>query len=141
MLRCIATEMKPPILCRSTSPGDGTPMPIMIPAKDTRRADSKAANAEAEALQRTRRIQRAAALLKQASDPTRLQVISMLSRGERHVGSMCEELTQNQPALGHHLALLRHGGIITPRRRGKNQFYHLTGAGVRLSQVVKRVFG
>ena len=116
-------------------------MPILIPTKDKKKANSKAAHAEDQALQRTRRIQRAAALLKQASDPTRLQVITMLSRGERHVSSICEELTQNQPALGHHLALLRHGGIITPCRRGKNQFYHLTGAGERLSLIVQRVFG
>jgi DNA-binding transcriptional ArsR family regulator len=116
-------------------------MPIMIPTKDKKKANSKAAHAKDEALQRTGRIQRAAALLKQASDPTRLQVITMLSRGERHVSSMCEELTQNQPALGHHLTLLRLGGIITPSRRGKTQVYRLTGAGERLFLVVKRVFG
>jgi DNA-binding transcriptional ArsR family regulator len=116
-------------------------MPTTLPAEVKKKAHSKAAHAEDEALQRTRRIHRAAALLKQASDPTRLQVITMLARGERHVGSLCEELTQNQPALGHHLALLRHGGIITPSRRGKNQFYRLTVAGERLSQVVRRVFG
>ena len=42
-------------------------------------------------------IQRAAILLKQVSDPTRIQVISMLADGERHVGSLSEDLGQPPP--------------------------------------------
>ena len=64
-------------------------------------------------------VNRAAVRLKQVSDPTRLQVILMLSEGERHVGGLCGELSQSQPAVSHHLALLRHGGIIAPRRGGR----------------------
>ena len=89
--------------------------------------------------QRLKQIQKAAILLKQVSDPTRLQVILMLSEGERHVGALCDDLHQSQPAVSHHLALLRHGGIIAPRRQGKNNFYGLTDAGVELAKVVKGV--
>ena len=84
-----------------------------------------------EAEQRLKQAQRASILLKQVSDPTRLQVILMLSEGERHVGALCDELNQSQPAVSHHLALLRHGGIIAPRRQGKNNFYGLTETGER----------
>ena len=42
--------------------------------------------------QRLKQAQRAATLLKQVSDPTRLQVILMLANGEKHVGALCEEL-------------------------------------------------
>jgi DNA-binding transcriptional ArsR family regulator len=87
--------------------------------------------------QRLKHAQRAATLLKQVSDPTRLQVILMLSDGEKHVGGLSEELSQSQPAVSHHLALLRHGGIITPRRQGKNNFYALTDTGEELAGVVK----
>jgi DNA-binding transcriptional ArsR family regulator len=80
---------------------------------------------------------RAAILLKQVSDPTRLQVVLMLSEGEMHVGALCDELSQSQPAVSHHLALLRHGGIISPRRQGKNNFYSLTDTGDMLASVVK----
>ena len=45
----------------------------------------------------------------------------------------------SQPAVSHHLALLRHGGIIAPRRQGKNNFYALTEAGDHLAQVVQGV--
>ena len=78
---------------------------------------------------------RAAILLKQVSDPTRLQVISLLSEGERHVGGLCAEFNMSQPALSHHLALLRLGGIVDRRRQGKNNFYSLTETGFRLSKI------
>jgi DNA-binding transcriptional ArsR family regulator len=85
--------------------------------------------------------QRAATLLKQVSDPTRLRVVLMLSEGERHVGALCEVLSQSQPAVSHHLALLRHGRIIEPRRQGKNNFYALTETGENLARIVKSVVG
>jgi ArsR family transcriptional regulator, zinc-responsive transcriptional repressor len=104
-----------------------------------KKAASKAAQAKNEAVLRTKQIQRAAILLKQVSDPTRLQVITLLSERERHVGGLCEQLTQSQPAVSHHLALLRHGGIIDRRRQGKNNFYSLTDTGEQLSKIVKGV--
>ena len=101
------------------------------------KAATKAARAKTEAEKVFKRAQRAAILLKQVSDPTRLQVITMLSEGERHVGGLCGELNQSQPAVSHHLALLRHGGIIIPRRQGKNNFYSLTETGEHLARIVK----
>ena len=90
---------------------------------------AKTIKAKKGADQRLKQAQRAAILLKQVSDPTRLQVILMLSKGEKHVGAVCEQLNMSQPAVSHHLALLRHGSIIAPRRHGKNNFYGLTEAG------------
>jgi ArsR family transcriptional regulator, zinc-responsive transcriptional repressor len=100
---------------------------------------AKIAKVKNETLLRTKTIQRAATLLKQASDPTRLQVLTLLSEGERHVGGLCDQIDLSQPALSHHLALLRHGGIVDRRRQGKNNFYSLTDTGVRLSKIVKGV--
>jgi DNA-binding transcriptional ArsR family regulator len=103
------------------------------------KATVKASKAKKEIDQRLKLAQKAAILLKQVSDPTRLQVILMLSEGEKHVGALCDELSQSQPAVSHHLALLRHGGIIAPRRVGKNNFYALTETGEELAGVVKTV--
>ncbi len=89
--------------------------------------------------QRFQRARRASILLKHVSDPTRLQVILILSEGERHVGALCAQLSQSQPAVSHHLALLRHGGIIAPRRQGKNNFYSLTETGSDLARVVNNL--
>jgi DNA-binding transcriptional ArsR family regulator len=89
--------------------------------------------------QRFHKARRASILLKHVSDPTRLQVILILSEGERHVGALCAQLSQSQPAVSHHLALLRHGGIIAPRRQGKNNFYSLTETGSDLARVVNNL--
>ncbi len=80
---------------------------------------------------------KASVMLKFVSDPTRLQVILFLADDEHHVGALCEQLGQSQPAVSHHLALLRHGGIILPRRQGKNNFYSLSNTGAELAKVLK----
>ena len=58
---------------------------------------TKSAKAMNENLLRTKTIQRAANLLKQVSDSTRLQVVSLLSEAEQHVGGLCEEFDLSQP--------------------------------------------
>ena len=81
-----------------------------------------------------------AELLKQVSDPTRLQVLTLLNEKERNVSELCEALgAQSQPAVSHHLALLRHGRLIEPRRSGKHNFYEITDAGRELAAVVNAV--
>jgi DNA-binding transcriptional ArsR family regulator len=88
----------------------------------------------------TAEVRRVAELLKQVSDPTRLQVLMLLSEKERNVTELCADLgTQSQPAVSHHLALLRHGRLIEPRRSGKHNFYALTDAGRQLAHVVNSV--
>ena len=102
---------------------------------------TKSALAANEILLRAKTFQRAANLLKQVSDPTRLQVITLLSEREHHVGALCDQFNMSHPAVSHHLALLRHGGIVDRRRQGKNNFYTLTETGVRLSKVINGVIG
>src|ERR1700742_4346185 len=100
---------------------------------------SKAAVAATRSLAEIRRV---ADLLKQVSDPTRLQVLLLLSEKERNVSELCSDLgTQSQPAVSHHLALLRHGRLIEPRRAGKHNFYGLTDGGRELAKVVKSILG
>ncbi len=87
-------------------------------------------------------IRQAADLLKQVSDPTRLQVLMLLTEKERNVSELCSDLgTQSQPAVSHHLALLRHGRLIEPRRSGKHNFYYLTDSGRDLAKIVKTIVG
>ncbi len=65
-------------------------------------------------------------LFKLLSDETRLRILFYLSRsGELHVRALCERLEQSQPAVSHHLALLRVAGLILPRREGKHNFYSI----------------
>jgi len=87
--------------------------------------------------QRSKQAQQTSILLKHASDATRLQIVAILAEGERHVGDLSETLNQSQPAVSHHLALMRHGGIVVSRRQGKNNYYSLSESGERLAQVVQ----
>jgi len=58
------------------------------------------------------------------SDETRLRILAyLIEREEMNVTDLCERLGQSQPAVSHHLALLRVSGLIEPRREGKHNFY------------------
>lgn len=72
---------------------------------------------------------RAIDCLKMAGDATRIQLLR-IADGERTVGDMCSELgVASQPAISHHLALLRHTGLVEASRDGKNNHYRLTELG------------
>lgn len=63
-------------------------------------------------------------VFKLLSDETRLRILMYLVREqELHVSALCEKLKQSQPAVSHHLALLRVAGLIAARRDGKHNFY------------------
>ena len=63
-------------------------------------------------------------VFKLLSDETRLRILMYLMREEElHVTALCERLGQSQPAVSHHLALLRVAGLIEARRDGKHNFY------------------
>lgn len=63
-------------------------------------------------------------VFKLLADETRLKILMYLLREkELHVSAMCERLNQSQPAVSHHLALLRVAGLIEPRRDGKHNYY------------------
>ena len=52
-------------------------------------------------------------VFKLLSEETRLRILLYLVReGELHVTALCERLQQSQPAVSHHLALLRVAGVI-----------------------------
>ena len=65
-----------------------------------------------------------AQVFKLLSDETRLRILFYLAQNnELHVTDLCNRLGQSQPAVSHHLALLRVSGLIEPRRDGKHNFY------------------
>ena len=63
-------------------------------------------------------------VFKLLADETRLRVLLYLAQaGELNVTELCERLGQSQPAVSHHLALMRVARIIEPRRDGKHNYY------------------
>ena len=72
----------------------------------------------------------AAEMFKKLGDPTRLAILHMLKDGEMSVSDICARLDQSQPAVSHHLALLKHAYVVRDRRDGKRNFYRLVNAAV-----------
>jgi len=69
-----------------------------------------------------------AQVFKLMSDETRLRILLYLAQNqELHVTDLCKRLGQSQPAVSHHLALLRVSQLIESRREGKHNFYSVRG--------------
>jgi ArsR family transcriptional regulator len=57
-------------------------------------------------------------------DETRLRILLHLAHdGELDVNTLCGRLHQSQPAVSHHLGLMRMAGIVEFRRDGKHNYY------------------
>lgn len=66
-----------------------------------------------------------ASIFRILGDDTRLRILFYLQhKHEINVRTFCELLGQSQPAVSHHLAMLKEAGLIDSRRDGKNNFYH-----------------
>ena len=65
-------------------------------------------------------------LFKLLADETRIRILSLLEQQqELNVRTLCSLLDQSQPAVSHHLALMRGAGLIAMRREGKHNFYRI----------------
>jgi ArsR family transcriptional regulator len=71
-------------------------------------------------------IARLSEVFKLMADKSRLKILMALAQqGELHVTALCDLLNQSQPAVSHHLTLMRMTGLVGFRRDGKHNFYHL----------------
>jgi DNA-binding transcriptional ArsR family regulator len=80
---------------------------------------------------------RAVQLARAVTSPTRAEVVLMLARGERNVGEIAGSLGQLQTTVSHHLATLRHAGVIATRREDKWIHYRLTDRGRALAELLR----
>jgi DNA-binding transcriptional ArsR family regulator len=63
---------------------------------------------------------------KALSDGSRLSIVSwLIDDSELNVKELCSRLKQSQPAVSHHLKLLKDLNILNMRRDGKHNFYSL----------------
>jgi len=79
-------------------------------------------------------------VFKLLADETRLRILHYLTqKPEMNVCTFVGLLHQTQPAVSHHLALLREAGLVECRRDGKHNFYHLVPA--RCQMFLDTAFG
>lgn len=67
-------------------------------------------------------------LLKAVADPTRLQILAMISKADQNEACVCnltEPLRLSQPTISHHLKKLAEVGLISGERRGTWVWYSL----------------
>lgn len=74
-------------------------------------------------LAKTERFSATAEMLKQLSEPTRLQIFWLLCHREECVINIAALLDMSSPAVFHHLRSLHESGLITSRRDGKEVYY------------------
>jgi DNA-binding transcriptional ArsR family regulator len=58
-------------------------------------------------------------------EPTRTQIVRVLSAGPLSVGDLAATLGRSKSATSQHLRVLRDGGVVTARRRGRAVIYSL----------------
>lgn len=73
-----------------------------------------------------------AELFKALNDPTRLKIVNALILSEMCVCDIAALLNMNQPAISHHLKVLRQTQLIKYRREGKIVYYTLNDEHVEL---------
>ena len=72
------------------------------------------------------------AVFRMLSDKNRLRIVLALAQnGRMHVKALCDLVAQTQPAVSHHLTLLRMTGLVGYRRDGKHNFYRIESGLVR----------
>jgi ArsR family transcriptional regulator, zinc-responsive transcriptional repressor len=80
---------------------------------------------------RGERLEEAARLLREVSNPTRLRILLALADGQKSTSQICERLGQSAPKASHHLALLRASRVVDSHREGQEIRYELTERGSR----------
>lgn len=68
---------------------------------------------------------RVAAVLAALGSPHRLQILRLLSKGERCVCRIAPALKLDQSVVSRHLSTLVHAGILRSRREGRWVFYQI----------------
>lgn len=69
--------------------------------------------------------QDAAAIFGQLGDGTRLRILWLLCHSEECVYNIASAVNMSNPAVSHHLRILKNSGLITSRRSGKEVYYTL----------------
>ncbi len=64
-------------------------------------------------------------VFKALSDPTRREILRLLSAGERTAGELSSSFDMTKPSMSHHFAVLKEADLIRSRRDGQQIYYSL----------------
>jgi DNA-binding transcriptional ArsR family regulator len=81
---------------------------------------------------------RVSTIFKTLSEPIRVQLVLLLTSGERPVAALVEALGQPQSTVSRHLGLLRGAAVVKTRREATQVYYRLADS--HLAQLVQQAF-
>ena len=85
-------------------------------------------------------IEKMCEVFKMLSDPSRFKILLALSQnGPMNVSDLRDLIKQSQPAVSHHLSLMRYARLVRCDRKGKNNFYRLDST--QASRMLEQLFG
>lgn len=85
---------------------------------------------------------RIAEIFKALSDENRVEILIMLSKGEKCACKLLEELEVSQPTLSHHMKILCDSKLVNARKEGRWMHYSLSQEGINeISNYLSDVFG
>src|SRR5204862_8313106 len=64
-------------------------------------------------------------VFKALSDPTRREILRLLSGGERTAGDLASSVVMTKPSMSHHFTVLKEADLIRSRRDGQQIHYSL----------------
>jgi DNA-binding transcriptional ArsR family regulator len=65
-------------------------------------------------------------VMRHLADPTRVKLLlALANQGEQNVAQLCQALAAPQPAVSHHLGILRRARLVRTRRQGREIHYRL----------------
>lgn len=67
-------------------------------------------------------------------DPTRREILRLLSDGDKPVHVIAATLPISRPAVSRHLRLLKDAGMVAEEAQGNRRIYHLRDEGLRAVQ-------
>jgi ArsR family transcriptional regulator len=73
------------------------------------------------------------------SDPSRLSILLSLHESPANVTELCRRMKLSQPTVSHHLAILRMGGLVQGRRRGKEVLYSRLAFPAHVRTVIRQL--
>ncbi len=83
-----------------------------------------------------------AEVFKQISDGSRMRILWLLCHCEECVSNIAAAMQMSDPAVSHHLKLLKKSGLIVSRREGKEIYYKLadTQTADLLHHIIEEMF-
>lgn len=71
-------------------------------------------------------------MMKAIAEPNRLQIVDMISTGEKCACDLLDNFNFTQPTLSHHMKVLIEAGIVSARKDGKWHYYSLDQKNIKV---------